>query len=93
MPVIAFVRPAQNDGHVPARLFAPCQVERYGDRTASGTAGGRIGVSVPLVGGACACTPSASAKAAADIVAVRFFLWEVLQGFIRGLSLRCINAL
>jgi len=43
MPVIAVVRPVQKVGQVPAGLSAGSQTLRYGERTASGTAGGRIG--------------------------------------------------
>jgi hypothetical protein len=40
-PVMAVTRPVQNVGQLPGRLSAASQVLRYGDRTASGTAGGR----------------------------------------------------
>src|SRR5689334_16674075 len=42
-PVMAVTRPVQNVGQLPGRLSAASQVLRYGDRTASGTAGGRKG--------------------------------------------------
>jgi hypothetical protein len=49
MPVIAVTWPFQNVGQVPGRLSAGSQVLRYGERTASGVAGGRIGLNVEPV--------------------------------------------
>jgi hypothetical protein len=58
------MRPVQNVGHVPGRLSAASHVLRYGDRTASGTAGARSGsnrgVGVPL--------PAAGAAVSAEAV-------------------------
>ena len=43
IPVTAVTAPVQNVGHVPGSESPGNQVVRYGDRTASGTAGGRSG--------------------------------------------------
>ncbi|BCJ56243.1 hypothetical protein Asp14428_77180 [Actinoplanes sp. NBRC 14428] len=57
-PVMAVVRPVQNEGQLPGRLSAASQVLRYGERTASGTAGGRRS---PAPGEACAAPGEACA--------------------------------
>ncbi|MFZ0388201.1 MAG: hypothetical protein WAL22_21230, partial [Solirubrobacteraceae bacterium] len=44
MPAIAVVSPFQNVCQVPGDTVEVCQVLRYGERTISGAAGGRIGV-------------------------------------------------
>src|ERR1700722_8943160 len=44
MPAMAVVSPFQNVCQVPGDTVEVCQVLRYGERTISGTAGGRIGV-------------------------------------------------
>src|SRR6266567_5316695 len=49
IPVMAVMRPVQNVGHVPGNTSAGSQVDRYGERTASGVAGGRIGWKVGAV--------------------------------------------
>ena len=43
IPVIPVTRPVQNVGQVPGSVSAANQVLKYGDRTANGVAGGRIG--------------------------------------------------
>src|SRR4051812_15695719 len=63
-PQRAVTCPVQKLDQVPARVSAGCQVDRYGERTISGVAGGRIGLKVP----AAAAVPgshSAAATAAA----------------------------
>ncbi len=46
MPQNAVVRPFQNEDQVPVSVSEACQVLRYGERTASGVAGGRSGLKV-----------------------------------------------
>src|SRR5205823_3483489 len=59
--------PRQNVGHTPGRASAASHVFRYGERTASGTAGGRTGSKVAPVAGpaAAADCPRAGSAAAA----------------------------
>src|ERR1700735_2215330 len=47
-PAIAVVAPFQNVCQVPGDTVERCQVLRYGERTISGAAGGRIGVVLTL---------------------------------------------
>ena len=65
MPAIAVVSPFQNVCQVPGDTVERCQVLRYGERTISGAAGGRIGVVLRSDRAAAERAPAVVALAAA----------------------------
>ena len=62
MPPMAVVCPCQNSCHVAGETVAGSQVLTYGPRTASGAAGGRIGVA-PRFPAAAAVAPCGTTAA------------------------------